>query len=94
MQSGLTLINTLGVIIITPVVAFYLLLDWDGMVAHLRRRCCRANTDDEIRGMLGDIDQAMAGVIRGQGARHARPVASTMASPCRSPGSISASPSA
>ena len=31
-QSGLTVINTIGILVLTPVVAFYLLLDWEGMV--------------------------------------------------------------
>ena len=31
-QSGLTVINTIAVLFITPVVAFYLLLDWEGMI--------------------------------------------------------------
>lgn len=66
MQSGLTLINALGVLIVTPVVAFYLLLDWDRLSKsfdELLPREYRA----EIRGILGEIDQAMSGVIRGQG---------------------------
>jgi len=34
-QSGLTLLNALGLMIVTPVVAFYLLLDWDQMVKRI-----------------------------------------------------------
>lgn len=67
MQSGLTLINALGVIIITPVVAFYLLLDWDRMSNTFDSLLPREHRD-EIRGVLDDIDEAMSGVIRGQGA--------------------------
>jgi len=65
MQSGLTIINALGIVIITPVVAFYLLLDWDGMTASFDGLLPRAHRE-EIRGVLGQIDRAMAGVIRGQ----------------------------
>lgn len=64
--SGLTVINTIAVLFITPVVAFYLLVDWEGMLKRgdeLLPRKYRA----EIRGVLRDIDNAMAGVIRGQG---------------------------
>ena len=67
MQSGLTLINALGVLIITPVVAFYMLLDWDRMSATFDSLLPRAYRS-EIRLVLDDIDQAMSGFIRGQGA--------------------------
>ncbi len=67
MQSGLTLINVLALLIITPVVAFYLLLDWDGMVAQIDRLLPRDHRE-EIRQVMADIDRAMAAVIRGQGA--------------------------
>lgn len=65
MQSGLTLINALGLLIVTPVVAFYLLLDWDGMVKKIDDLLPRDHAD-EIRGVLRDMDKAMAGFIRGQ----------------------------
>ena len=66
MQSGLTLINALGVLIVTPVVAFYLLLDWDRLSETFDSLLPRQHRI-EIRDVLADIDQAMAGVIRGQG---------------------------
>ncbi len=66
MQSGLTLINALALLIVTPVVAFYLLLDWDGMVKKIDMLLPRQHRE-EIRGVLADMDKAMAGVIRGQG---------------------------
>lgn len=65
-QSGLTVINTIAVLFITPVVAFYLLVDWEGMMAKADELLPR-RYQSEIRGVLGDIDRAMAGVIRGQG---------------------------
>ncbi len=37
MQSGLALLNVVGLLVITPVVAFYLLLDWDNMIKRGRR---------------------------------------------------------
>ncbi len=66
MQSGLTLINVLALLIVTPVVAFYLLLDWDGMVEQVDRLLPRDHRE-EIRDVLHQIDKAMAAVIRGQG---------------------------
>jgi predicted PurR-regulated permease PerM len=65
-QSGLTVINTIAVLFITPVVAFYLLVDWEGMMKKADELLPR-RYQSEIRGVLGDIDRAMAGVIRGQG---------------------------
>lgn len=65
-QSGLTVINTIAVLFITPVVAFYLLVDWEGMVKKVDDLLPRRYRG-EIRGILVDIDRAMAGVIRGQG---------------------------
>lgn len=66
MQSGLTIINLLALLIVTPVVAFYLLLDWDRMVAQIDRLLPRDHRD-EIQEILRDMDKAMAAVIRGQG---------------------------
>lgn len=66
MQSGLTLINALGLLIVTPVVAFYMLLDWDSMTKSADKLLPRKHRD-EIRDVLKQIDKAMAGVIRGQG---------------------------
>jgi len=65
-QSGFSLIGTLGLAVITPVVAFYLLLDWEGMVRGVDN-LLPVDHRDEIRGILTEIDNSMAGVIRGQG---------------------------
>lgn len=65
-QSGITVLNTIAILFITPVVAFYLLLDWEGMVTRVDDLLPRAYRD-EIRGVLDQIDKSMAGVIRGQG---------------------------
>jgi predicted PurR-regulated permease PerM len=65
-QSGLTVINTLAFIILTPVVAFYLLLDWEGMVKGIDDLLPREHRR-EVRTVLDQIDRSMAGVFRGQG---------------------------
>ncbi len=65
MQSGLAIINTLGLFVVSPVVAFYLLLDWDRMVASADALLPRKHAE-EIRNVMRDIDSAMSGVIRGQ----------------------------
>lgn len=65
MQSSLAIVNVVGLLVITPVVAFYLLLDWDNMVASVDRLLPRKHLD-EIRSVFKEMDLAMAGVIRGQ----------------------------
>lgn len=65
-QSGITVLSGLGFIIIAPVVAFYLLLDWEAMVRSIDR-LIPLEHKVEVRGVLDDINGSMAGVIRGQG---------------------------
>jgi len=65
-QSGLTFISGLAIVIVAPVVAFYLLLDWDGMVGGIDR-LLPLDHKLEVRQILNDIDQSMSGVVRGQG---------------------------
>jgi len=66
LQSGLTVLNTLGFLLITPVVTFYLLLDWEGMIKGVDDLLPREHRR-EIRQVLDQIDRSMAGVVRGQG---------------------------
>lgn len=63
---GLTGAGVIGFTLLTPVVAFYLLLDWEGMVRGLQSLLPR-DSRVEINQILSDIDKSMAGVIRGQG---------------------------
>lgn len=65
-QSGLTVINTILVLFLTPVIAFYLLLDWEGMIRGIDDLLPREHRR-EVRTVLDQIDRSMAGVIRGQG---------------------------
>ena len=65
-QSGLTVLNTLAFIILTPVVTFYLLLDWESMVKGIDELLPREHRR-EIRQVLDQIDRSMAGVVRGYG---------------------------
>jgi predicted PurR-regulated permease PerM len=65
-QSGLTLLSTLALAVVTAVVAFYLLLDWESMVRGLDNLLPR-DYQTEIRGVLHEIDRSMAAVVRGQG---------------------------
>jgi predicted PurR-regulated permease PerM len=65
-QSGLTVLNTLAFLVLTPVVTFYLLLDWEGMVKGIDELLPREHRR-EIRQVLDQIDRSMAGVVRGYG---------------------------
>ena len=63
---GLTGATVIGFTVLTPVVAFYLLLDWEGMVRGIESLLPQDHKG-EINEILRDIDKSMAGVIRGQG---------------------------
>jgi predicted PurR-regulated permease PerM len=65
-SGGLALVNVLSLLIITPIVAFYLLLDWDHIVAKVDSWLPRDHLE-EVRSIARDIDRTMAGFIRGQG---------------------------
>ena len=60
------LLNVFSLLLITPVVAFYLLNDWDHLVARVDSWLPREH-QDEVRGVAQDVDTALAGYIRGQG---------------------------
>lgn len=65
MQSSMTMLNLFGLLIITPIVTFYLLADWDKIIKRADKLLPR-DYRDEIRSVFKDIDKAMSGVIRGQ----------------------------
>lgn len=62
---GYALINVVALVVITPVVAFYMLLDWDRMVAIIDELVPPRHRDD-VRTLARDIDRALAGFVRGQ----------------------------
>lgn len=65
-SGGMALVNVLSLLIVTPIVAFYLLADWDHIVAKVDGWLPRDHVED-IRSIARDINAAMAGFIRGQG---------------------------
>lgn len=65
-SGGLALFNLMSLLVITPVVAFYLLRDFDTMTAALNKWLPRQH-GGMIRKLLTEIDEVMAGFIRGQG---------------------------
>ena len=64
-SGGLAVFNILSLVFITPVVAFYLLRDWDRIVATVDLWLPRDHAP-VIRKLLGDIDIKLAGFLRGQ----------------------------
>ncbi len=67
LSGGLALLNLFSLLVVTPVVAFYLLTDWDRLVQQVDQWLPRPHVET-IRGIASDIDAAMAGFVRGQGA--------------------------
>jgi len=65
-SSALGVINIAVLFIIVPVVTFYLLLDWDRMVARIDELLPRDHAP-VIRQIARDIDATLASFIRGQG---------------------------
>jgi len=65
-QSGQAIISIASLLVITPVVAFYLLYDWDNMVDKLDNLLPRDHRAT-IHGLVEEIDAAVAGFVRGQG---------------------------
>jgi predicted PurR-regulated permease PerM len=66
LSGGMAIVNVLSLLVVTPIVAFYLLLDWDDIVAKIDGWLPRDHAE-EIRTIGRDINMAMAGFIRGQG---------------------------
>jgi predicted PurR-regulated permease PerM len=65
-SSGLAIINIVSLFVVAPVVAFYMLLDWDRMVATVDGWVPRDHVDT-VRAIARDIDRSIAGFVRGQG---------------------------
>jgi predicted PurR-regulated permease PerM len=65
-NSGKAIVDVISLLVVTPVVAFYILLDWDRMVAKVDQWIPRDHVSD-VRQIASEIDQAIAGFIRGQG---------------------------
>ena len=65
-SGGLVLANILSLVFITPVVAFYLLRDWDRMIGRIN---CWLPCEyaEVIRQQAREIDHTLAGWVRGQG---------------------------
>jgi len=64
-SGGRALISVVAVLVVTPIVTLYLLLDWHRMVGKVDSWLPRQHRN-AIRGLAREIDAALAGFIRGQ----------------------------
>ncbi|WP_183830382.1 AI-2E family transporter [Aquamicrobium lusatiense] len=65
-NSGMALVSVVSLLVVTPVVAFYMLLDWDRMIAVVDSWVPRDHVQT-VRTIFSDINTATAGFVRGQG---------------------------
>ncbi len=66
LSSAMSLVNVVVLIVLVPVVTFYLLLDWDNLVAKVDSLLPRDHAP-AVRQIAVDIDRTLASFIRGQG---------------------------
>lgn len=66
LNSGKSLVNLVSLFVVAPVVAFYMLLDWERMVNTIDSWIPRDHLET-VRGIFHEMDRAVAGFIRGQG---------------------------
>ena len=65
-NSGKALLDIVSLLVVTPVVAFYLLLDWDRMIAKVDSWVPRGQLPT-VRKLATELDNTIAGFVRGQG---------------------------
>jgi len=63
--GGAALLDALALVFITPIVAFYLIRDWDHLVAWVDENLPREHADT-IREQMRQIDRVLSGFVRGQ----------------------------
>ncbi len=66
LASAMSLVNVIVLVVLVPVITFYLLMDWDRMVAEIDRLLPRDHRP-VIRKLAKQIDNTLAAFIRGQG---------------------------
>lgn len=64
-SGGKALFSLLSLIVITPIVAFYLLIDWERMIAKVDS-WIPLQHKETVRGLAREMDAAIAGFVRGQ----------------------------
>ncbi len=64
-SGGQAIINVVSLVVVTPIVAFYLLADWDHLVETVDG-WLPLHHRNTVRSLAKDMDRAIAGCIRGQ----------------------------
>lgn len=64
--SVLSVFNVLMILVLVPVITFYLLMDWDRMIAEIDKLLPRDHAP-VVRKLASQIDRTLASFIRGQG---------------------------
>ena len=64
-SGGQALLGVFSLLVVTPVVAFYILLDWGRMIATIDSLAPPTHRED-IRAIARDMNRAIAGFLRGQ----------------------------
>ncbi|MEM6382382.1 MAG: AI-2E family transporter [Pseudomonadota bacterium] len=65
LDQGAAVVGLMSTLVITPIVAIYMLYDWDNLVARVDALLPRDHADT-IRDLMTKIDGVMSGFIRGQ----------------------------
>lgn len=65
LSSALSVVNAIVFMVVVPVVAFYMLLDWDRLIAHVDKLLPRDHAP-VVRQLARDIDRVLAAFVRGQ----------------------------
>jgi len=66
MSSAMSLVNIIVLIVVVPVVAVYMLLDWDHMIERIDGLLPRDHAQT-IRGLAKEIDKTLSAFVRGMG---------------------------
>jgi len=66
LTSASGLVNVVVLVVLVPVITFYLLMDWDRMVGEIDKLLPRDHAP-VMRQLASDIDKTLASFIRGQG---------------------------
>src|SRR5262245_42243777 len=64
-SGGRALLSLFSLVVVTPVVAFYLICDWPRIVRTIDQWIPVPHRDT-VHGLMSDIDKAMSGFVRGQ----------------------------
>ena len=63
--SSFAILNVISLVVVTPIVLFFLLRDWDKMVAHIDSQLPRQSLDT-IRGQARAVSETLVGFVHGQ----------------------------